>query len=151
MVPEKEWKDYPVNVDVKLSRRVVQLLREAQFKDVEEDPTFDWHVDSIIPSKWMFPSGTPPATIVSMNARFDPIFHVRIGRALRKLRSEGILILCTGGAVHNLYRNNWLPMIRHGDNFQTEKTPAKWATGFEQSVCDVINNNSVKLSQHDAG
>lgn len=91
----------------------------------------------------MFPDGTPPATVVSLNARYNPTFHVNIGKALRELRKEGILICGTGGAVHNLYRNNWYPVLTKGDNFQEDRTPAEWAVEFEKSVSDVVSNNKV--------
>jgi len=96
MVPRQHWADYKINIDVGLAKRVVSLLRDQDFPDVEEDPAFDWHDDTVTPAKWMFPEGTPPATVISMNARFDPVFHVRIGQAISSLRKEGILIIATG-------------------------------------------------------
>ncbi|KAJ4247100.1 hypothetical protein NW762_013238 [Fusarium torreyae] len=141
MVPRSYWENYPINIDIKLASRVVTLLNDAGFPDVEEDPTFDWHDDTITPARWMFPDGTPPATVVSLNARYNPTFHVKIGKALGQLRKEGILICGTGGAVHNLYRNNWVPVLTKGDNFQEGRKPAEWAVEFEKSVSDVIAKN----------
>ena len=169
MVPRQHWADYKINIDVSLAKRVVSLLRDQDFPDVEEDPDFDWHDDTVTPAKWMFPEGTPPATVISMNARFDPVFHVRIGQAISSLRKEGILIIGTGSSVHNLYRpfplsfsspllllcsslsdvllllsgNNWLPMRYGGDNFQVGSIPAKWATDFERALSDCIRDNKV--------
>ena len=145
LVPRSYWEDYPINVSQDLAHRVIDLLRSSQFRDVEADPTFDWHDDTITPARWMFPDGTPPTTVVSLNARFNPVFHVKIGKALSQLRSQGVLIIGTGGAVHNLYRNNWLPMVRKGNNFQPGSVPAKWATDFERTVSDVINYNQVRV------
>ena len=144
LVPRSYWEKYPINVSKELSDRVIHLLRGHQFGDVDADPLFDWHDDTITPARWMFPEGTPPATVVSLNARYNPVFHVRIGEALSELRKEGILIVGTGGAVHNLYRNNWLPMLCRGDNFQEGCTPAKWATAFERTVSDVIKYSAVR-------
>ncbi|KAM0472433.1 hypothetical protein ACHAP7_008586 [Fusarium lateritium] len=141
MVPRSYWENYPINIDTGLAARVVRLLSKAGFPDVKEDPDFDWHDDTITPARWMFPDGTPPATVVSLNARYNPTFHVKIGKALRELRKEGILICGTGGAVHNLYRNNWYPVLTKGDNFQEDRTPAEWAVEFEKSVSDVVSNN----------
>jgi aromatic ring-opening dioxygenase catalytic subunit (LigB family) len=146
MVPRSYWENYQVNIDVSLARRVVHLLRSSGFTDVEEDPEFDWHDDTITPARWMFPEGTPPATVVSLNARYNPVFHVKIGRALRVLRKEGYLLCGTGGAVHNLYRNNWLPVLAKGDNFQPGRKPAKWAIEFEKSVSDVVANTKARDS-----
>ena len=148
MVPRSHWENYPINVSQALANRVIVLLRDHQFRDVEADPTFDWHDDTITPAKWMFSSGTPPTTVVSLNARFNPAFHVKIGMALGKLRQEGILIVGTGGAVHNLYRNNWLPLLRSGDNFQPSKKPAQWALEFSHAVTEVIKNNEVSFSSN---
>lgn len=144
MVPREYWEKYPINVSKELADRVIDLLRAHQFRDVEPDPTFDWHDDTITPCRWMFPAGTPPTTVVSLNARFQPTFHSKIGIALGQLRAEGILIVGTGGAVHNLYRNNWIPMLKDKDNFQVGRTPAPWAIEFEQSVSDVIKRNEVR-------
>lgn len=144
MVPREYWEKYPINVSRELADRVVDLLRAHQFHDVEADPTFDWHDDTITPCRWMFPDGTPPTTVISLNARFQPTFHAKIGIALGQLRAEGILIVGTGGAVHNLYRNNWIPMLKDKDNFQVGRTPAPWAIEFEQSVSDVIKRNEVR-------
>ncbi|RMJ16637.1 hypothetical protein CDV36_003683 [Fusarium kuroshium] len=141
MIPRSYWENYPINVDLELAEKVIDLLRAAGFPDVQEDPTFDWHDDTITPSRWMFPEGTPPATVISLNARFNSVFHVKIGRALRNLRKEGILLCGTGGAVHNLYRNNWYPLLARGDNFQKGRTPAQWAIEFEKSVSDAVANN----------
>jgi aromatic ring-opening dioxygenase catalytic subunit (LigB family) len=148
MVPREHWENYVINVDLQLAKEVAGLLKEAGFKDVEEDPAFDWHDDTVTPAKWMFPEGTPPAVVVSLNARYNPIFHVKIGRALGKLRSKGILLCGTGGAVHNLYRNNWYPLLTRGDNFQPGRRPAKWASEFEKSVTDVVTNTKVDRSVH---
>jgi aromatic ring-opening dioxygenase catalytic subunit (LigB family) len=143
LVPRSVWEDYPINVDPSLARRVVQLLRDHNFQDVEEDPDFDWRDDTVTPSRWIFPEGTPPATVVSLNARFNPVFHAKIGKALSQLRKEGILLFGTGGAVHNLYRNNWVPMLARGDNFQVDSKPARWAIEFEKTVSDVVTSTSV--------
>ncbi len=90
----------------------------------------------------MFPNGCPPTTLISTNARYDPHTHMRIGAALRPLRRENYLILGSGGAVHNLYRNHWMPMLRFSDNFAQERPPEAWALEFRQAVEDVVRNNS---------
>lgn len=93
----------------------------------------------------MFPDGTPHATVISLNARYNPVFHAKLGKALRGLRKEGILICGTGGAVHNLYRNNWLPLLTKGNNFQVGRKPARWAVEFERAVGDVVTKTGVGL------
>jgi len=67
---------------------------------------------------------------------------MKVGATLRPLREQGYLIIGTGGAVHNLYRNVWGPMLKHLDNFAQETPPEAWALEFRQSVEDAFTNNS---------
>jgi aromatic ring-opening dioxygenase catalytic subunit (LigB family) len=117
------------------------MLREAGF-NAEEDPTLDWIHDTYLILIRMFPGGCPPTTLISMNARYDPHYHVAVGAALRPLREENYLIIGSGGAVHNLYRNRWGPMLDYADNFAQETPPEAWALEFRQAVEDVITQNS---------
>jgi len=104
------------------------------------DPTFDWIHDTYLVLIRMFPRGCPPTTIISMNAVYDPHFHMAVGAALRPLRAQRhkTLFLGSGGSVHNLYRNVWSPMILHRDNFAQPTPPEPWALDFRQEVIDVF-------------
>lgn len=90
----------------------------------------------------MFPKRCPPATLISLNTKFDPSFHSYIGSLLGHLRDEKILIIGTGGAVHNLYRNNWPQVIIHRNNFAQEVPPGQWALDFRQAMFDVMTKRS---------
>ena len=48
----------------------------------------------------------------------------------------------TGGAVHNLYRNKWEPMLRYRDNFAMETPPEAPCLEFRQAVEDAMTKNS---------
>lgn len=113
------------------------MLRAAGF-NAHANEAFDWIHDTYLILIRMFPGGCPPTTIVSMNPRYDPHYHMRLGLALRPLRAEGYLMIGSGGAVHNLYRNVWAPMIDHLDNFAQPNPPGAWALEFRQSFQDVI-------------
>jgi len=117
-------------------------MLSAEGFDVEGNPDFDWIHDTYLILIRMFPGGCPPTTIVSMNARYDPYFHVKVGATLRPLRKDNYLIIGSGGAVHNLYRNVWAPMLRYRDNFAMEAPPEDWALEFRQAVQDVLTQNS---------
>ncbi|RSL96339.1 hypothetical protein CDV31_013517 [Fusarium ambrosium] len=142
LVPRESYDDFKPTISRSLAQRVITLLRAAGFSDVDEGPDADWADAPTTPSLWMFRDGTPPTTTVSLNARYDPIFHVRMGQALRSLRKEGILIIASGAMVHNIFRANHVPMLLNGDNLQKGRTPAKWATDFAQSIEDVITSNA---------
>ncbi|KAF5018560.1 hypothetical protein F66182_9454 [Fusarium sp. NRRL 66182] len=147
LVSKERYENYPINIDQKLAHQVVDLLRGAGFSDVDDDPSSHWEDAPTTPSLWMFPQGTLPCTTVSLNGRYDPVFHVKMGQALRPLREQGILIVASGATVHNIFRGNWIPMILHRDHLQKRelekgKKPAKWATEFDQSIYDVIEGTS---------
>ena len=140
-VHPKKYVDYKLNPDLETSKRCISMLRTAGFS-ASGNPTFDWIHDTFLILIRMFPSGCPPTVIISLNARFDPHFHMKIGSALRPLRKENYLLIGSGGAVHNLYRNRWMPMLRFSDNFAQETPPEAWALEFRQAVEDVVRNNS---------
>ncbi|KAM0324347.1 hypothetical protein ACHAQA_008128 [Verticillium albo-atrum] len=140
-VHPSKYVDYKLNPDLKTADRCISMLRESGF-DADPNPSFDWIHDTYLILIRMFPNGCPPTTLISMNARFDPHFHVRVGEVLRPLRAEGYLIIGSGGAVHNLYRNYWAPMLRYSDNFAQTCAPEAWALEFRQAVEDVIKNNT---------
>ncbi|KAG9967185.1 LigB subunit of an aromatic-ring-opening dioxygenase LigAB, partial [Aureobasidium melanogenum] len=139
-VHPSKYVDYELNPDLPTSDRVLDLLLKAGF-NAEKDATFDWIHDTFLILIRMFPNGCPPTTIVSMNAYYDPHYHMKVGSTLRSLRKEGYLIVGTGGAVHNLYRNVWWPMVQHRDNFAQVAPPEKSLLEFRQAVEDVMTQN----------
>lgn len=142
-VHPSKYEDYKLNPDLATGRRCVEMLKARGF-NVEENAEFDWIHDTYLIFIRMFPDPAtcPPCTIVSMNARYDPHFHVKVGSALRSLREENYLLIGSGGAVHNLYRNKWQPMLRYRDNFAMETPPDGWALNFRQAFEDVVTRNS---------
>jgi len=91
----------------------------------------------------MFPRGKSlPLTIVSSNSFFDPHEHLRLGAALSHLRSKGCLILGSGGAVHNLYRNDFGPGVFWRHTMAQTREPEQWALDFGQAFSDAVSYNS---------
>ncbi|CAG9944520.1 unnamed protein product [Clonostachys rosea f. rosea IK726] len=140
-VHPSKYVDYKLNPDLETAQRCVSMLAKAGFK-VSGNPTFDWIHDTYLILIRMFPDRCPPTTLISMNARFDPHYHVKVGQTLRSLRREGYLIIGSGGSVHNLYRNHWGSMLRYSDNFAQEVPPEYWALEFRQAFEDVVTKNS---------
>jgi len=69
-------------------------------------------------------------------------FHLKIGAALRPLRQRKTLLIGSGGAVHNLYRNNWHQVIMYRDHLAQERPPEQWAIDFGEAFSDVVTNNT---------
>jgi aromatic ring-opening dioxygenase catalytic subunit (LigB family) len=141
-VKEARYVPYKMVADLEGGQRVIDILKSSGFS-VNADRKFDWIHDTFLIIIRMFPHCLPlPTTIVSMNARYDPHYHLKIGAALRPLRYEDTLIIGSGGSVHNLYRNQWIHMIRFKDNFAQPVAPDTWALRFRQSVEDVVTQNT---------
>ncbi|KAF9733975.1 hypothetical protein PMIN06_011405 [Paraphaeosphaeria minitans] len=139
-VHPSKYVDYKLVPDVSTGNRIVGMLNAAGL-NARTNETFDWIHDTYLILIRMFPGRCPPTTIVSMNARFDPHLHARVGSVVAQLREENYLIIGTGGAVHNLYRNHWWQMLRHTDNFAMPVPPEAAMMEFRQSFEDVFLRN----------
>lgn len=145
-VHPRKYVDYELVPDLDMADRVISMLRSHGF-NCTGNPSFQWIHDVYLVLIRAFPGGCPPTTIISMNARFDPHYHVRVGAALRPLRAADhqggkVLFIGSGGAVHNLYRNVWTPLLRYADNFAMETPPGEWALGFRQEFEDAMMTGS---------
>ncbi|KAI0973198.1 LigB subunit of an aromatic-ring-opening dioxygenase LigAB [Xylaria arbuscula] len=141
-VTEARYMPYKMVPDLEGGQRVIDILRAAGI-NARANTKYDWIHDIFLIIIRMFPRCVPPpVTVVAMNARYDPHFHIKIGAALRPLRFENTLIIGSGGTVHNLYRNHWTHMIMHKDNFAQPAPPGDWALRYRQSVEDAITKNT---------
>lgn len=151
------YKDWTPNPDIKMADRCVSMLKKEGF-NASLNPDFEWIHDTFMVLIRMFPDARtcPPTTIISMNARYDPFYHVKVGATLRSLRKEGYLLIGTGGAVHNLYRNNWTDMLLYRESLGQERPPEEWALKFRQATEDAMTKNrgpklrkaAIRLMQH---
>jgi 4,5-DOPA dioxygenase extradiol len=75
-----------------------------------------------VPLLKMFPAADLPVVQVALPLRTGPAGWIALGRALAPLAADGVLVLGSGGAVHNLGRLDW---------DSTAAAPAPWAVAFE--------------------
>ncbi|KAH8891371.1 hypothetical protein GQ53DRAFT_866257 [Thozetella sp. PMI_491] len=138
-VHPSKYKNYELKPDLDYIP-VIQKHLDAAGIPSKVDPSFDWIHDTYLVLIRMFPRGCPPTTIISANELYDPHFHVALGAALRPLRARRhkTLFIGSGGAVHNLFRNVWGPMLRYRDNFAQPTPPEPWALDFRQEVIDTF-------------
>jgi 4,5-DOPA dioxygenase extradiol len=73
-----------------------------------------------VPLRLLYPEADVPVTQLSIQPRLGPEHHIRVGRALAPLRREGVLLLATGSATHNL------SMLAPGG------PPPAWAMEFDE-------------------
>lgn len=89
----------------------------------------DWGLDhgcwSILAP--MFPAADIPVLQLSLDRTQPAAWHYELGKALRYLRQQGVLIIGSGNIVHNLGKLNWSQ--QHHD----------WAVSFAANIKQLID------------
>lgn len=111
---------YPAQGSPDLVLRALDLLGDAAIAGhVEPQRPLDHGVWA--PLTWMYPRAPLPVVQMSLPHGATPAALARLGLALAPLRSDGVLILGSGGMVHNLQR------VEAGAT-----APEGWARTFDQ-------------------
>lgn len=156
LVVSAHWLDAPATIGTRISRPLLydfsgfpaelshlrydapaaadladELLR--QVPSLARDDERPWDHGVWVPLRHMFPHADVPVLQVSAPYRWTPQQLFDLGRRLAPLREQGVLVLGSGGAVHNLGQLAW----RGGGE------PAAWATRFELWLRDRIRANAV--------
>lgn len=115
--------DYPAPGSPGLAAEVAGLLREAGLEAVL-DPQRPLDHGAWVPLRYLRPDARVPVVQLSLPRPRTPELLLAAGRALAPLRERGVLILGSGGVVHNLRRLDW----------QGATGPEPWAMGFQTWV-----------------
>jgi aromatic ring-opening dioxygenase catalytic subunit (LigB family) len=84
-----------------LAARVQQLLAEGGISS-RLDPERGYDHGTFSMMKPLYPEEDLPVVQLSIDRRYDPSLHLRLGRLLAPLRDEGVLIIGSGLSYHNL-------------------------------------------------
>jgi 4,5-DOPA dioxygenase extradiol len=85
-----------------------------------------------VPLRHIYPEADIPVTQLSVQPSLGTEHHFRMGQSLAPLRKEGVLILATGSATHNLSR------IGRGE------APPVWAGEFDEWLYERITNGALE-------
>jgi 4,5-DOPA dioxygenase extradiol len=85
-----------------LAKRVKQLLQGSGFSSVKEDSKRGLDHGAWVPLFIMYPNLDVPVCQLSVQPYRDGLHHYMMGKALAPLRNEGVLIMASGSATHNL-------------------------------------------------
>ncbi|XP_077210549.1 extradiol ring-cleavage dioxygenase-like [Tasmannia lanceolata] len=93
---------YPAPGAPELAKKVKKLLTKAGFKRVKEDKARGLDHGAWVPLMLMYPAANIPVCQLSIQTDKDGSYHYNMGKALAPLREEGVLIIGSGSATHNL-------------------------------------------------
>jgi 4,5-DOPA dioxygenase extradiol len=117
---------YPAPGAPELARRVADLCAAAGIA-CTIDPTRGLDHGAWNPLLLLYPKADLAVTQLSILTHGGPRAHHALGRALTALRREGVLVLASGGAVHNLQQ------------FHVDRDrPAPWALSFDEWLAETI-------------
>lgn len=122
---------YPAAGSPSIARRVQELLAPAR---VVMDAS--WGLDH---GTWsvlahMYPDASVPVIQVGIDETASAAEHFQLARRLRPLRDEGVLVLGSGNAVHNLHAYAWGQQVIE---------PYDWAVRFERRLRDFLSSEDL--------
>jgi 4,5-DOPA dioxygenase extradiol len=119
---------YPAPGSVALAEKVAKMLGAA----VRTDWGLDHGTWSVLCH--LRPEADLPVVQLSIDGRLPPAAHLELGKALSPLREEGVLILGSGNATHNL---------RHAFSaYQRGETAIPdWAKNFDAAVAKATGDH----------
>ncbi|XP_057446475.1 extradiol ring-cleavage dioxygenase-like [Lotus japonicus] len=118
---------YPAPGAPHLAKRVKELLKEGGFSRVDEDKKRGLDHGAWVPLLLMYPEADIPVCQLSVQSNLDGTHHYNIGKALAPLKDEGVLIVGSGSAVHNLRA-----LERHAT------VAAPWAVEFDNWLKEAL-------------
>ena len=125
---------YPAPGAPELAQRTAALLQQAG-TPCKVDPARGLDHGAWVPLKWMYPDADIPVTQLSVQSPRGPAHHVKMGEAIAPLGGEDVLILATGGIVHNLRDLEW--------DKRGVREPSAWAREFNDWVAQRVEQRGV--------
>ncbi|RDX93841.1 Extradiol ring-cleavage dioxygenase, partial [Mucuna pruriens] len=119
---------YPAPGAPQLAKRVKELLQKSGFKRVDEDRKRGLDHGAWIPLLFMYPEADIPVCQLSVQSNQDGTYHYNLGKALVPLKDEGVLVMGSGSAIHNLRALDRAPNC----------PAAPWALEFDNWLKDAL-------------
>lgn len=129
--PQKYYaQQYPAPGAPELAARIRKELKHIQ--PVADDPERGLDHGAYVPLVAMYPEADVPVLQMSLPSE-DPQELFALGRVLRPLRDEGVLIAGSGFITHNLRTLDW----------SGRSAPPSWATEFDRWAAEALARRDV--------
>lgn len=100
--PETYRYKYAAPGDPSLARRIAALVDDAGLGPAVLRSDRGWDHGVFVPLMLAFPEAATPVVAVSLVRGGSPSVHWQLGRALRPLRDESVLLIGSGSSFHNM-------------------------------------------------
>ncbi len=97
---------YPAPGSPDYAARISELLEKERIP-TRIDPQRGFDHGLFIPLKLMYPQADIPCIQLSLLRGLDPGMHLALGKALRGLQNENILVIGSGFSFHNMRAFSW--------------------------------------------
>jgi 4,5-DOPA dioxygenase extradiol len=126
---------YPAPGAPELAQRALALLKDSGIGG-SVDATRGLDHGAWAPLLYAYPEADVPVVQISVQPALGPRHHLNLGRALRPLTDEGVLIVGSGHMTHNL--RDWAR-----DRGKNEGQPAPYAREFQEWVKQKLEQKDV--------
>ena len=126
---------YPAPGAPVLADRVVSLLAQAGIS-YQTHPNRGLDHGAWTPLILAYPDADIPVTQLSIQYHAGALHHFQIGQALASLRAEGVLILASGSATHNLWE--FVGGASPLENRRYDAPPPDWVRVFDEWLAERI-------------
>lgn len=123
---------YPAPGSPQLAEQLQALSKYPKIQADDKSWGLDHGTWSILHQ--MYPEADVPVVQLSIDMSEPPAFHFELGKTLRALREQGVLILGSGNIVHNLRRIDWDKPLQGAD----------WALEFDNWVKERLQARDFK-------
>ncbi len=117
---------YPAPGAPDLAQHIADMLDEAG-AEAAVDRRRGLDHGAWVPLKWMYPRADVPVVELSVQPGRTPADHVALGRLLAPLTRDGVLVIGSGHATHNLH--DWMTNRRHPESLAYVQEFADWLHG----------------------
>jgi 4,5-DOPA dioxygenase extradiol len=125
---------YSPQGDPAVAARVVTILQENGYR-AESESVRGLDHGTWIPLLMMYPDADVPVVQLSLQTEETSEYLYKLGGSLSELPSEGVLVMASGGAVHNLHEV---------DQYGIDAPPPDYVKAFDCWLEKMVNSGDVE-------